>query len=45
MFPAALLALDDDQWDAFAAARAGVSSGPSALVPTASQDPAEGRTR
>ena len=42
VFPAALLSLDSNQWDSLAAARAQVASGPSAQVPTASQNPAEG---
>ena len=45
VFPAALLSLDNDQWDALAAARARVASGSSAQVPPASQNPAQGRTR
>ena len=45
VFPAALVSLDNDQWDALAAARARVASGASAQVPPASQDPTEGRTR
>ncbi len=44
VFPAALVSLDSDQWDALAAARARVPSGAPAHVPPASQGPTEGHT-
>ena len=43
VFPAALVSLDSDQWDALAAARARVPSGAPG-TPPASQDPTEGHT-
>jgi len=45
VFPAALISLDNEEWDALAAARARVASGPSAQLSTASQDRTEGPTR